>query len=174
MNSSIALTELFKKYKVLISNWIYQKYVFSGRLKTEKDDMFQIAFYYFYISLKKYVLGKGAFYSFCKKLIMDKMCDEYRKFINKSNFLSLEDLSLKEDTEIYLDNSISEEEQLFQEDIEEMYLNDTKTKDTITEKLILRMRLDGYTIKEISKKLEINVEKIKYVYKLKDRDKHNI
>lgn len=126
--------------KLIASNkglLVSQVLFFHPRSKHDFDDYFQVACLSIYLNYKKFDPEKGKLSTFLTTIIKNSI----KNYINKT--ISLE--QLKKDIPYLSKESIWE------------YIPNTLTKKELR---VLRMRIDGYTQKEISLKMDIDVEEV--------------
>jgi DNA-directed RNA polymerase specialized sigma24 family protein len=165
--NEFAYKQLFNKYVSISKTWIFKKYQKSRSFKTVTDDLLSIALASIHEAICKYVDSLGPFYPFCRLIVLNRtMTFMTNSYLTKQSY-SLEQGILKEDEVYYfqiedetLINQPSESARIDQ--LIDMYINDTATTNK-NEDTIAKMRLDGYTIDEISKMLNISPSMIKHI-----------
>jgi DNA-directed RNA polymerase specialized sigma24 family protein len=165
--NEFAFKELFNKYISISKTWIFKRYANYSFYKSIKDDLLSIAMYSVNEAIYKYVPTMGPFYPFCKIVVINKTYTEFLTYSKQKQILSLEQGLLYEDELLF--NQMEDESKLLQpleyaknEQMLNEYLYNTATKSK-DEMNVSKLRLEGYTVEEIAKILNLSVSIIKYI-----------
>ena len=174
--SKEAFDLLSYKYEKIIGKYVYENFKDSYIYGYDIDDVIQECFITFYDVLYCFNEDKGAFYSYVIQSIRYRIYDLIKSSLSSKksgfNYLTLDLLN---------DESLSNIKniELYGNECEETHpINNFILKETACsifgdesllldlEKQVLSLKIMGYSIAEISRKLKINRKKVEYIIKI--------
>lgn len=167
-----AINIIYKKYKPIIVKKSKLAIYSTKNSGSEINDVMQEA----YLGLEEAIRNfsqndEATFYTFANLCIDRKISNYIRKMANKKNILLNEAIFIDENMENYLKDTTDIENNLIRKVMKEEIINKIYDKFTTLEKDVYNLLIDGYSLAEISSKLD---KDIKSIYNTIDRIKQKV
>lgn len=167
-----AINIIYKKYKPIIVKKSKLAIYSTKNSGSEINDVMQEA----YLGLEEAIRNfsqndEATFYTFANLCIDRKISNYIRKMANKKNILLNEAIFIDENMENYLRDTTDIENNLIRKVMKEEIINKIYDKFTTLEKEVYNLLIDGYSLAEISSKLD---KDIKSIYNTIDRIKQKV
>lgn len=167
-----AVNIIYKKYKPIIVKKSKLAIYSTKNSGSEINDVMQEA----YLGLEEAIRNfsqndEATFYTFANLCIDRKISNYIRKMANKKNILLNEAIFIDENMENYLKDTTDIENNLIRKVMKEEIINKIYDKFTTLEKDVYNLLIDGYSLAEISSKLD---KDIKSIYNTIDRIKQKV
>ncbi len=167
-----AINIIYKKYKPIIVKKSKLAIYSTKNSGSEINDVMQEAYLGLEEAIKNFSQNDEAtFYTFANLCIDRKISNYIRKMANKKNILLNEAIFIDENMENYLKDTTDIESNLIRKVMKEEIINKIYDKFTTLEKDVYNLLVDGYSLAEISNKLE---KDIKSIYNTIDRIKQKV
>lgn len=167
-----AINIIYKKYKPIIVKKSKLAIYSTKNSGSEINDVMQEAYLGLEEAIKNFSQNDEAtFYTFANLCIDRKISNYIRKMANKKNILLNEAIFIDENMENYLKDTTDIENNLIRKVMKEEIINNIYDKFTTLEKDVYNLLVDGYSLAEISNKLE---KDIKSIYNTIDRIKQKV
>ncbi len=167
-----AINIIYKKYKPIIVKKSKLAIYSTKNSGSEINDVMQEAYLGLEEAIKNFSQNDEAtFYTFANLCIDRKISNYIRKMANKKNILLNEAIFIDENMENYLKDTTDIENNLIRKVMKEEIINKIYDKFTTLEKDVYNLLVDGYSLAEISNKLE---KDIKSIYNTIDRIKQKV
>ena len=167
-----AINFIYKKYKPIIVKKSKLAIYSTKNSGSEINDVMQEAYLGLEEAIKNFSQNDEAtFYTFANLCIDRKISNYIRKMANKKNILLNEAIFIDENMENYLKDTTDIENNLIRKVMKEEIINKIYDKFTTLEKDVYNLLVDGYSLAEISNKLE---KDIKSIYNTIDRIKQKV
>ena len=167
-----AINIIYKKYKPIIVKKSKLAIYSTKNSGSEINDVMQEAYLGLEEAIKNFSQNDEAtFYTFANLCIDRKISNYIRKMANKKNILLNEAIFIDENMENYLKDTTDIENNLIRKVMKEEIINKIYDKFTTFEKDVYNLLVDGYSLAEISNKLE---KDIKSIYNTIDRIKQKV
>lgn len=167
-----AINIIYKKYKPIIVKKSKLAIYSTKNSGSEINDVMQEAYLGLEEAIKNFSQNDEAtFYTFANLCIDRKISNYIRKMVNKKNILLNEAIFIDENMENYLKDTTDIENNLIRKVMKEEIINKIYDKFTTLEKDVYNLLVDGYSLAEISNKLD---KDIKSIYNTIDRIKQKV
>lgn len=167
-----AINIIYKKYKPIIVKKSKLAIYSTKNSGSEINDVMQEAYLGLEEAIKNFSQNDEAtFYTFANLCIDRKISNYIRKMANKKNILLNEAIFIDENMENYLKDTTDIENNLIRKVMKEEIINKIYDKFTTLEKDVYNLLVDGYSLAEISSKLD---KDIKSIYNTIDRIKQKV
>lgn len=167
-----AINIIYKKYKPIIVKKSKLAIYSTKNSGSEINDVMQEAYLGLEEAIKNFSQNDEAtFYTFANLCIDRKISNYIRKMANKKNILLNEAIFIDENMENYLKDTTDIENNLIRKVMKEEIINKIYDKFTTLEKDVYNLLVDGYSLAEISNKLD---KDIKSIYNTIDRIKQKV
>ena len=167
-----AINIIYKKYKPIIVKKSKLAIYSTKNSGSEINDVMQEAYLGLEEAIKNFSQNDEAtFYTFANLCIDRKISNYIRKMANKKNILLNEAIFIDENMENYLKDTTDIENNLIRKVMKEEIINKIYDKFTTLEKDVYNLLVDGYSLAEISNKIE---KDIKSIYNTIDRIKQKV
>ena len=156
-----AINIIYKKYKPIIVKKSKLAIYSTKNSGSEINDVMQEAYLGLEEAIKNFSQNDEAtFYTFANLCIDRKISNYIRKMANKKNILLNEAIFIDENMENYLKDTTDIENNLIRKVMKEEIINKIYDKFTTLEKDVYNLLVDGYSLAEISNKLEKDIKSI--------------
>ena len=167
-----AINIIYQKYKPIIVKKSKLAIYSTKNSGSEINDVMQEAYLGLEEAIKNFSQNDEAtFYTFANLCIDRKISNYIRKMANKKNILLNEAIFIDENMENYLKDTTDIENNLIRKVMKEEIINKIYDKFTTLEKDVYNLLVDGYSLAEISSKLD---KDIKSIYNTIDRIKQKV
>ena len=156
-----AINIIYKKYKPIIVKKSKLAIYSTKNSGSEINDVMQEAYLGLEEAIKNFSQNDEAtFYTFANLCIDRKISNYIRKMANKKNILLNEAIFIDENMENYLKDTTDIENNLIRKVMKEEIINKIYDKFTTLEKDVYNLLVDGYSLAEISSKLDKDIKSI--------------